>query len=258
MSRASGLNYTGLVFRVLDDAGGGLTLDEIVAAVSALAPINANSPRALVLCILQQSELIQPTGPGRYGYLPRLLEGNTFRQPLPESALKPGAIELAPEVQVALWPGRAQPQPGQECLPALLELPDGTRAYLERRQRGACQWSLTAGAGLWRWLRAGGLQPGDDLIIRVLDAARRRYAGELAPRLQRDEQAIGRRNREVADRAAAAIEAAGGELPLDELASLLVAGGAYRDPVAPDSLGCVLAQDGRFLPAGPGAVALAR
>ncbi len=256
--RGSGINYTGLVYRVLHGAGGGLTLDEIVAGVSALEPINATSPRALVLCILEQSELVQPTGPGRYGYLPRLLEGNTFRQPLERSASWQGPVELTPEVRVALWPGRAQPRPGQEGPPAQLELPDGTRACLERHHRAACHWGFTASAELWQWLRSGGLRPGDDLIIRVLNAEERRYSAELESRLQRDAEAVARRNREVVRQAAVVVGAAGGEMPLDDLAPLLVAAGAYRDPVAPDSLWSVLAQDGRFLPAGPGAVVLAR
>lgn len=250
------INYTELVYHVMRDAHAPLALDEVVAGVQGLEPIHVANPRALILHIVEQSGLILPVDGDRYGYLPHLLEGNSFRQPLPDRAQEQGYVELSPDALAALWPGWWEAQREHESRAAILALPGGPQARLQRHFRLSGRWGFTAGPEFWRWLEAAGPRQGDDLIIRVVDADARRYTGELERRQARDEQALARRNREAGDRALLAVRAAGGEILADRLAPVLIAAGAYRDPIPPDPLITLLAQDGRFIDAGLGVVAL--
>ncbi|HOG46204.1 MAG TPA: hypothetical protein PLJ35_09020 [Anaerolineae bacterium] len=254
--RGNGAEYPELVHHVVRDARRPLTIAEIVAGMQRLEPIHAANPRALVQRIVEQSNLIVPLGGAHYGYLPHLLEGNRFRQPLPEETQVQGFIELSPELMTALWPGWVEAQRKQETRPATLLLPGGVQARLQRHFRLMGRWGLTAGPDLWRWLDEVGAQPGDDLLIGVADVEARNYVGDLQCRLRRDEQAIAQRNHQVADHAEQAIRAAGGEILVDRLAPLLIAAGVYAEPIAPDPLLAILAEDGRFVDAGLGTVAL--
>jgi hypothetical protein len=249
-------HYPELVCRVLRSAHRPLTIDEILAGVEGLEPIHAAGPKALVRHIVEQHNLILPVDGERYGYLPQLLAGNRFRQPLAGALQARGFVELGPEVMTALWPGWSEARREQETRPADLQLAGDARAVLQRRFRVGGRWGFAASPEFWTWLEAAGGAEDDDLLLQVLDADARAYAGELQTPAQRDRQAIARRNRELADRAELAVRTAGGELLVDRLAPLLVATGAYSDPTAPDPLLTVLAEDGRFVDAGLGVVAL--
>jgi len=255
--RGNTMDYSELVHHVLRDAHTPLTLDEIVRAIQELEPIHVANPKALVLNILEQSSLILPVEGKRYGYLPHLLQENAFRQPLTAAARRQGFVELSPDALTALWPGWVEAQRQQEARPAELALPNGTQALLRRHFRLVGHWGFTASSDFWNWLEEINALPGDDFIIRVIDADARNYAGSLECQDCRDEEAVARRNREVADLAVEAVRAAGGEILADRLAPLLVAAGAYQNPLPPDPLITVLAQDGRFIDAGLGMVALA-
>ncbi len=254
--RGSSSNYPELVHHVLRDARRPLTIDEIVAGAQSLEPIHAANPKALIRHIVEQSNLILPLDDGRLGYLPHLLAGNRFRQPLLESARAQGFVELGPDAMTALWPGWAAVQRQSESRPADILLPDGAQTEVRRHFRLAGRWGFTASPDFWRWLDDTGAEPGDDLLIHVVDADARTYEGDVQCRIRRDEQAIAQRNHQVADRAEQVVRAAGGEVLVDELAPMLVAAGAYAEPIAPDPLLTVLADDGRFVDAGLGTVAL--
>ncbi len=253
--RGSGFDYPALVHRVLRDARRPLSIEEIAAGVQEFEPIHAASPRALVRRIVEQSSLIVPVGGERYGYLPQLLAGNCFRQPLSREARALGFVELSPEMMAALWPGWAGAR-AEEARPATLLLPNSSLATLRRHVQLVATWGCTASREFWAWLDATDAQPGDDLLTQVIDAENGAYAGELQCRLRRDEQAIAQRNRQLGDRAEGIVRALGGEVLLDRLAPLLIAAGAYAEPIAPDPLPQLLAEDGRFVDAGLGSVAL--
>jgi len=254
--RGGGNNYPELVTHVLRDAQTPLTLDEVVQGVQKLAPIHAANPRALIENIMEHSSLILPVEEGRFGYLPFLLMGNAFRQPLPPLAEEHNFVELSPDAMTALWPGWTEGSRQQEVRPAQLSLPNGVQAELRRHFELPGHWGLRAGAEFWQWLTSVGADPGDDLIIRVIDAENRAYEGDLERRDRRDERAIAARNRQVGDQAVLAIKRAGGEVLIDHLAPMLIAAGSYREPPPPDPLVTVLAEDGRFIDAGLGSVAL--
>ncbi len=254
--RANGTNYTELAHHVLRDACAPLSLEQITASVQEREPIHAANPKALIQRIVEQSNLILPTRDGRYAYLPQLLEGNAFRQRLTADARRRGLVELSPDALVALWPGWTEARREREGRAAEIILPGGTQARLQRHFRLPGHWGFTASPEFWAWLAEEDAQPGDDLIIRVLDADAHRYAGELLRRDRRDEPAVAARNREVADKVVEVVRASGGEILVDRLAPLLIVAGAYRDPLPPDPLIAVLAGDGRFVDAGLGVVAL--
>ena len=249
-------NYTELVHHVLRDVRRALTIDEILGGVRGLEPIHAANPRALVQAIVDQSALVVPVGEGRYGYLPYLLSGNSFRVCLPASQESPSFVELEPDALTALWPGRAQPERNGTVRPALLELGDGGEAQLRRQFRLPGHWGCVASAELWQWLASLAAAPRDALLLHVLDADAGRYQVSLQRRVERDDVAVGWRNTQVADLAATTVCEQGGEVRAEELAARLIAAGAYHDPVPPDPLLELLAHDGRFVDAGLGVVAL--
>jgi len=254
--RGNSIDYAQLVHHALRDARRPLTIDEIVAGVQALEPIHAANPRALVRHLVERSELIVPVAGERYGYLPHLLQDNRFRQPLSPEAQGQGFVELSPELMTALWPGWTGSQRPQETRDASLLLPSGARATLRRRFRLMGHWGLTASPEFWAWLDAAGAQPGDDLLVGAVDVEARAYEGAAQCRIGRDEQAIAQRNKQLADLAEQAVREAGGEILVDRLAPRLIAAGIYAEPLAPDPLISVLAEDGRFVDAGLATVAL--
>ncbi len=248
-------DYPQLVHRILREAGRALTLQEIVAGAQVVEPIYAANPGALVRHIVEQSSLIVPLEGDRYGYLPQLLADNCFRQPLTEAIRALGFVELGPELMEAFWPGWTGARREEMRAPTLL-LPDSSLATLQRHFRLVARRGFGASREFWQWLDEAGAEPGDDLLTQVIDAEAGAYAAELQCRRRRDEQAIAQRNRQVGDQAEVIVRRAGGEILLERLAPLLIAAGAYAQPIAPDPLLTLLAEDGRFVDAGLGTVAL--
>jgi hypothetical protein len=257
MPSREGPSMVELVLQVLRRAPAPLTLDELLAKVNAISPITSRNPRNSLRNAITNTELIQATGDGRYGYLPTLVEGAAIRHLLSADELKHRRLVLSWEVIFALWPGVFEAQKRRDRGPRILELPDGQRISAELELFGSGRWGTRGGTGLWEWLKEEDAAAGDSLIFR-LGKEGGPHRLELERRAERDEERITARNRELADAAEAVLKRSRGELLLPELAQRLLARGAYGDPCPPDPLAKVLFEiDPRFYDNGLGMVRLA-
>ena len=246
-----------LVLQVLRRAPDPLTLDELLAEVNTISPITSRNPRNSVRNAIYNTELIQATGDGRYGYLPALIEGAAIRHLLSADELRRSRLVLSWETIFALWPAVFEAQKRRDQGPRMLALPDNREVVVELEFLGQGLWGTRGGADLWRWLKGEGAAAGDSLIFHV-GGEGGPHRLELERRAERDEERIAARNRELADAAEALVRGARTAPLITELAQRLLARGAYRDPCPPDPLERVLFEiDPRFRDTGLGMVRLA-
>ena len=78
-------SYTQLTHDVVQGSLEPLTLDEIIEQVNALRPITTKNPRSTIRGAIGDSRMIVSTGDGRYGWMPRVINGSIIRQTLRES-----------------------------------------------------------------------------------------------------------------------------------------------------------------------------
>jgi hypothetical protein len=251
--------YTQLVAGVLENASRPLTVDEILARVEQFRPVDTRDPRATVRAAMQSNRRIASLGgrPARYTWWPRNLADNVFRQPLARSDLESGTLVMNYEVWQALWPdffAGASRSEGD----VTLELADGPvlQARVEHLVKGEPVWGLRPTPALARWYAAQGLSQDDDLVVRVLDVAARRYRVWPSPLADRDDAAIVARNQALADVVEQVLRSGRRGMPHFDLVPRLIAHGAFRDPalvagsgpsVPPDPWEAVLETDFRFL-----------
>ena len=242
-----------LIYEVLRSAPQPLTVDEILAEVNRRQPITTRDPKATIRSALQGGRQLVNTGDGRYGYLPRLVNGCVIRLDLTEDEPAQHPLICSDELQLALWPAFFEVQKRRNLRPVAMRLPGGDEIILPLTFLGPGLWGSELPPALRDYLLQHRAAVGDSLLIQVLDAEEGHAAAWLESRAERDEPEVHRRNQEVADAVARLLRRnAQRETMIWELIPLLLAQGVYRIGTAPDPLIAVLASDPRFVDAGLG------
>lgn len=243
-------SYTDLVYEVLQ-AGQPLTVPQILERVSQRRPVTTRDPKRTIYSVLSQAKQLVSLGDGRYGYLPRLIEGSLLRLPLRQKKPANHPLVFPDEIRYALDPSFLDTGKRRLTRTPRVRLPDGQEVELPVGGVGG-EWGSPMPEGLRGLLVAGRAAAGDALLLRVLDGEAGRYKAWFEPRRKRDEAAVAARNREIADAAGRLIPASERGYPIWDLVILLLGRGHYRADVAPDPLAEVLAADPRFTKAGMG------
>lgn len=260
MPRTNEPSNPDLVRDVMRDAEGPLTVDEIIARVNARRPITTKNPRATVQSILSQSRQLVNLGDYRHGYLPHLVNRSLLRLPLPDGFAIGEALAYPDEVRDALWPSNFEARKRQNLRPVELGLPNGdvARLTLEALDTFGVWGCPTMPPALSRFLDEQQAVAGDALLITVIDGEAGRAEAAFEPARMRDEEAVDRRNRDLANAVEALLRRG---LYYDHLiwqmTVPLLAQGLYQDSIAPDPLGAVLGADARFVDGGLGSWLLA-
>lgn len=237
-----------VVHAVLRSAEAPLTFDEIFARASALLVIRTRDPRATVRGALSQGKQLMSLGDGRFGYLPRLLHGSVVRWPLKAPPRVNGLLSMPDDVRHALFPDFFEIGKRKLNRPARLHLPNGEVAIVQLEHLGEASWGVRRPPpALQRFLPRDAAGAHDDLIVRVLDGEAGEYGACIERAAARDELALARRNRELADAAHGYLVSDRSHVvPIWEIVDALLARGAYRNEVPPAPLEELLGQDERF------------
>lgn len=233
MSRHDGPSYTELTHQVVRESPEPLPFAEIVTAVDQLRPISTKDPKGTIRGVIGQSRLIAPTGDGRYGWRPRMLNGSVVRMTLTEDDLKGPQLSLSDELRDLLWPQFFNSGRYFADLPVELELPTGTRSRAER-SHGEQGWAIAGLDNFLTWLCARNARPGDSLLFRVIDGEQRHYQVSFESRARRDEAAINERNQQIRAQALSFLRKKKGNAPIWDTIAHLLDSGAYRHEVPPD------------------------
>ena len=252
-------SYTDLVYEVLASAGEPLTFQEIFDKVNRRRRVTTRNPKATIRNALSQGKQLLSLGDGRYGYLPHLLRGSLLRLPLTEKKPANHPLAYPDEVRQALWPSFFESQKRSAREQVHLRLSTGSSVDLPLDFLGKGVWGSQMPEALRLLLVEKRAGAGDSLLIRVLDAESRQYEVWFEAHRQRDEEAVGRRNRELTGASADLLIPKGQRWGrfLWELVFDLFARGVYRSDVAPDPLETVMAGDPRFVDGGMGMWTLA-
>ncbi|HUT21144.1 MAG TPA: hypothetical protein VM366_18470 [Anaerolineae bacterium] len=242
-------SYTQLVVQVLRSAARPLTVDEILARVALVRPLETRNPASTVRNAITSERRVVTLGgrPAHYSWWPRHLAGNTFRQPLRASDLAAGTLVLAEEVWYALWPDfHAGPSRSKGTVTLHLEGGPALHTHVSHLVAGKAVWGIHAESTLSAWLADQDASPNDDLIVRVLDVDGRRYALSLDRHV--DREAIGARDRALADIAERVLRGGRDDMPYFDLVPRTIAHDAFCHPVPPEPVERVLRADLRFVP----------
>ncbi|MDO8689964.1 MAG: hypothetical protein Q7R39_08135 [Dehalococcoidia bacterium] len=236
-----------LVYEVLMSAERALTFEEIFDAVNRRRPVTTQSPKTTIRSVLSNGKQLVNTGDGRFGYLPRLVEGSVVRIPLREKEPVNHPLVYTDEVRQAMWPGFFEIPMRGSRRPVLMRLPSGEEVCLPLEHLGGGVSGSPMPEELRRYLVDQGASEGDSLLVRVVDGEAGACEARLERRSERDEAAVAARNREVADAVYLVLARKGSrETPIWDLAIAALGRGAYRSDIAPDSLEALLAADSRF------------
>ena len=147
-----------------------LAFDEIFARLTSRMAVRTRKPRATVRGALSQGRQLVSTGDGRFGYLPRLLQGSVVRWPLDSRAPADGPLPFPDDVRHALFPDFFEIGKCKLRRPARLHLPNGGVAMIELEHLGESRGGVRVPpTSLQRLLRHESAGAGDSLIVRVLD-----------------------------------------------------------------------------------------
>jgi tetratricopeptide (TPR) repeat protein len=243
-------SFTQLVTQVLIGAECPLTLEEIIARVEMIRPVDTRKPKATIRTTISNVPLAATLGgrPARYTWWPRHMADNSFRLPLAASDLEAGSIVLNQETWTALWPDfMAGPSRIEGDVTLALAGGPELQARIQQLVPRQAVWGLPPTPALAEWYRQQEARPEDDLTIRVLDVDARRYALALVHHADRDEAAIAARNQALADAAEVVVKWARMTTAVFDLIPRLIAHNAYRDPLPPDPWYDVLRADLRFV-----------
>jgi hypothetical protein len=130
-----------------------------------------------------------------------------------------------------------------------LELEGGPvlETRVEHLVHGESFWGLKPMPTLATWYQYVGATSGDDLIVRVIDVAARRYIVSLARQAGCDPAAIAVRNRTLADVAERLVQQGADDMPDSYLIPRLIASDVYQHALPPDPWDKVLRSDLRFV-----------
>lgn len=248
MAKKGAPNYTQLVHEVVRSSDRPLCFEEIFDRVNERQPITTKNPKGTIRNALTQLHLVYSVGDGRYGYFPHLLKDSLFRMPLTEKKPAYHPLPFTGELTEALWPARKESSARQDLRAARVRLASGEEVLLEYPGFRTETQESPLPMALSRWLVQERTQAGDELLFRVVDADAGLYEVRLQRRSKRDEQAIARRNRQIADAAYDVFRYnPEGERLISEVGTAVMAQGLYRDPVPPDPFIDVIQSDKRFL-----------
>ncbi|HLF27164.1 MAG TPA: plasmid pRiA4b ORF-3 family protein [Anaerolineae bacterium] len=236
-------NYTELTHQVVQKSRQPLRFDEILGRVHALTPIKTKNPKSTIRNAVSQSRLIVATGDGRYGWMPRVINGSALRITLADSDLTGQAVEFGDEVRDALWPTFFESQKRSDRRPVHAQLPDQSLTDLPLDFLGESRWGTAGSPEFWKWFKQLKAKPGDHLIFRVIDGEAKRYGVEFQRRKDRDEPVIAERNQSVVQAALAHLRSRPWGAAIWETTSHLLATGQYRHPVPPDPLSEIWTRD---------------
>lgn len=241
MSKATRLpSYLDCVAQILSTSPEPLSIEALIAQVERQRPFTKGAQTAIYKAIEQLYQAV-PVSHADVGWLTWLLQDNTIRHTLENEEVRRGYLLLDELEHAAFFPEFFQEhRPDDRTV--TLELMGGptidAEAAIQRQT-----WSLKLGAPFAEWLDEQGAVGQDDLLIRVLDARAGRYLLRLQPREVRDEEAIDRRNGELA-RAAEEIAREVGRTRRTiytwELVARLIGRGVFKQAVPPDDLHFVL------------------
>ena len=197
MPKTNQPSYTVLVHQVVQAAPEPLPFAEIMQRVQRLRPIDTKNPTGTIRGAIGQSRLIVNTGDGRYGWLPRLINGSLMRLTLAPADLDGKTIGLGEDTRALLWPAFFEIQSRRDINPIALQLPNRTTTAMELVHLQLSQWGMAGPAEFWQWFAALHAAPGDHLLLSAVDGEHKLYAVEFQPRAARDEAAITARNQAV-------------------------------------------------------------
>ncbi|MGC9395895.1 MAG: hypothetical protein ACP5J4_13705 [Anaerolineae bacterium] len=245
---ADQLSYTQLVAQALSTASAPLTLDEIWTHVARVRPVKTKNPRSTLRNALNSLPLAATLGgrPARYTWWPNHLTGSVFRQLLSAADVSSGGLVLGIESWLALWPDFFVGALRSACA-VTLELAGGPVLETSVEPLEESGWGLKPIPALATWYQRVGAAPGDDLIVRVIDVAARRYAVSLVRQTERDPAAIAARNRTLADVAERLVRQGADDMPDFYLIPRLIASDVYQQALPPEPWDKVLRADLRFV-----------
>lgn len=236
-----------LVHEVLRSADQPLTLPEVVIRVSNLVPIRTVNPLATVRGALSQGAQLVNVGDGRFGYLPRLINGSLLRLPLKAESLADRPLIYPEDVRLALFPSFFEIQKRKRTRPAQLRLPGATTAEISLEHVGSGAWGCVVPAALHDYLATERAVAGGALLIRAIDAETGVYEARLESPAQRDAVAVAQRNEDLASLVEGLIgRSRTHDLPIWDIVVALLARGAYQVEPAPDPIEGILAASPRF------------
>jgi Plasmid pRiA4b ORF-3-like protein len=236
-------NFTDLVHQVVRESPEPLPFQEIMRRVNKIQRITTRNPKGTIRNAISQSRLIVNTGKGHYGWKYRVINGSVLRIPLSKHDLQSRQIAYPEEVRDALFPAFFESQKRQERGPVRIQLPNGVNVEWTLEHLVKAQWGTHPTAAFWEWINTLDGEPGDTLLLRVLDGETRLYAIEFEPRTARNEEAIGQRNQEIVQAALAHYRRTRGGAALWDTSSHLLATGHYKHPTPPDTLEEIWTED---------------
>lgn len=253
MARRDEPSYTDLVYEILRSTAQPLAFWEILDEVNRRRPLTTRNPTATIRGVLSAGRQLIGVGDGRFGYLPHLEVGSLLRLPLTEYQPAYHPLVYPEEIREALWPSFFETQKRSDRRPVQIRLANGKMISLPLESVGASVYGSPMTPTLRHFLVKSHAAAGDSLLVRIVNGEPIRGEVQFEPRGKRDEAAVAKRNRELAD---TAYEILSRNPPRDmaswDLAAMLLGRGAYRSDVAPDALPEVLGKDQRFLETGFG------
>ena len=238
-----------LIRSVLQESGP-LSINDLVAACLARGSIESRNPKTTIRNALTSDALLQSTADGRYVYLPAVATGASVRLPVPDAANGQGRIAAGGEVVAVLLQQIEAGEPGPARSLALADGPTVTvriergRGPVEGRV-AAMTWPLVIPPPFWQWWAAQRRAGADEIVIRCEDGLTGQYTAAPIKSATLDRSAVGVRNTQMREAAAAALRNTRG-MRAHELGRRLLARGVYHGKPPPDPLNVVL-----FEPPGP-------
>ena len=228
-------SYTQLTHDVVHGSPEPLTLDEIIEQVNALRPIMTKNPRGTIRGAINNSRMIVNTGDGRYGWMPRVINGSIIRQTLRESDILMEVLQLTEELKDALWPTYFAKEKYSNLDPVQITLTTGEKTEFPLEHLYDLTWGTHATPEFWAWFNALNANAGDHLLYEVVDGEAKQYKVTFESRADRDEEAIAERNEIFQEMIEKMLNRAYGAAPW-EISARALATGLYQHPVPPDPL----------------------
>ncbi len=237
--------YAACVELVLSGSAEPLTADELVEGVRRCRTITKGARSAIGRALEALYQAV-PLVDARYGWLPTLMRDSVIRHTLEGEEMRGGFLLLDELEHALFFPRFFQNLEAEErTLQIDLFGEEIIEAKLSARNG---MWALAFGPRFGAWLEEGGAMPGDDLLLRAVDAAAGRYSLRLQPVEARDEPAIHERNAALAQLA----EELGREilgrhsLYTWQLVARLMGRGFFHHATPPDDLHFVLEEYSRL------------
>lgn len=227
-------NFSELAHQVIREAAGPLSLEAIVEGVRLLsAGETTKDLKSTVRQALRQSHAVIYIADRGYGWKSHLINGAVQRIVLDDVDLAEREL-LIDDFQRDLFQpnGPGHHKYGVQGLPKL-ELESGPTIEVGAIPQAHDDDILSLPESFWTWLAAQGAEPGDSLLLRVIDADARRYALSYEPLAVCDDQAVAERGSQLLEAALTFVHDRQGRVYLPDMASYLNASGVFHQLPAP-------------------------